>query len=202
MSESLEIATDDIVVIFGKRRSGKTVFLRHLAKHLKRYIIWDINWEHGNLGYVVHHHHFIMPEFNRGMKHLIFQPLDKSEESFNKFCLIVFSLSNLTVIIEEIERYATVHFMPEGLKRIIDIGRHRGIGLYCTCRRAKRIHGDINFNADHIIVFAQHRPQDKYYLREWIGEKAMQIDNLAPFHFLHYDNDYGKTVERKAVPLE
>jgi len=199
--ETIKIKTDDIIVVCGKRGSGKSVFVRYLAKHLKRRIIWDINFEHTNLGYVLHYPHQIKGEFKRGITRIVFQPYDKTEEAFDNFCKTCFGLIHYTLIIEEVERYATSYKIPGALKKIIDVGRHYGIGLIVTCRRVARLNPDVPFNANHIIIFHLHRPQDAQYLAEWVGDIVLSAD-LSDYKYLHYSDHLGKCVLRQRVPLE
>jgi transposase len=97
------------------------------------------------------------------------------------------------IVIEEIERYATTYYMPFSLKRIIDTGRHRGLGLICTTRRVKRLNNDIPANSDHVIVFRQHLLNDVQYLADWIGDEAYRLPTLPEFWFLWYVDEEGKT---------
>lgn len=200
---SINIRTDDIVVVSGKRRSGKSVFLKHLVKGIRKRIIWDYNHEHGSMGYVVHHTHVLRDEWKRGITHIVYQPYDKTETSFEFFLSEVYKLNNFVLIIEEVERYAYSHHIPFTLKRIIDTGRHKGIGLYCTLRRPARTHKDILSNADHIFMFHQHLQTDVDYLKDWVGQKAEKIKNLAPYNYLHYNDraleEEDAVVERSKV---
>ena len=94
---------------------------------------------------------------------------------------------------EEIERYATSYNMPQNLKHHIDVGRHRGLGLFCTARRTKRTNPDILFNADHIFIFHQTRPEDVEYLADFVGETALKISGLPEYYFIYYSDREGTT---------
>ena len=196
---SIEVRTDDVIVIIGKRRSGKSIFFKHLLKPVSRRIIWDYNHEHGDMGYIIHYASQIPEEWKRGIVHIVYQPYTKTLEEFESFLRICWLLNNYVLGIEEVERYATTHFMPTPLKKLIDVGRHKGIGIYATCRRVMRVNPDLPFNADHIFCFRQHRPQDIGYLKEWIGEKAEELRNIPDYYFLHYDDRKGETFLRQKV---
>ena len=102
-------------------------------------------------------------------------------------------MSNITMVVEEIERYATSYKIEQYTERIIDIGRHRGIGLFCTARRIKGTAPKILFNSDHIIAFHQRRPEDVDYLVNYVGETAFRIRSLPEYYYVWYVDRTGET---------
>lgn len=190
---SIEVRSDDVVVICGKRRSGKSYFLKELIKGFKKRVIYDLNWEHEVLGYVVRSVNVLREGWKNGIHHLVYQPINTDEASFEEFLKTVWTFKDFTLIVEELEKYATPHHMPRTLKRLVDTGRHHGIGLICTVRRISMLSADVPFNADHIFVFRVHRPQDLDLLRQWIGEEIYKIRGALEYSFIHYDDRAGTT---------
>lgn len=184
---------DDVILICGKRRSGKSHWLKWYLKKLElgrnRYVVWDYNWEHKppRTGISTRSLLQITQYFNKGIPHILYQPLKKDIKDFDLFCSTVWQLNNIIIVIEEVERYATSWTIPPHLKLIIDTGRHKGLGLITTSRRVLRLSPDIPFNADHIIIFKQHRPQDLDYLNQFVGDKRIYgIPKLPQFSYAHY----------------
>ena len=196
---SIEVRTDDINLITGKKTSGKSIFFKHLLKPIARRIIWDYNHEHSDMGYVIHYPNQIEEEWKRGIFHIVFQPYSKREANFWNFLQVCWKFNNYVLGVEEVERYVRTHFMPKAYSPFIDVGRHRGIGNYVTCRRPNKLHADIPSNADHVFCFRQHRPQEIAYLKEWIGEKAEELKTIPEYYFLHYDARKGETFLRQKV---
>lgn len=199
---SIQVRSDDVIIVCGKRRSGKSYFFRVLMKPFKRRIIWDYNWEHGDMGYIVHFPNRIAEAMKKNLFHIVFQPINKTLDDFRNFLRAVQNFHNVVFGIEEVERYAEggkKSYMPPELRIIIDTGRHKAQGVVCTVRRINRVHQDIPANADHIFVFHQHRPQDLDLLREWMGEEIYKLKTLQPYFFIHYDDGEGETVVRKPV---
>lgn len=193
----MNVLHDDIVFVCGKRRSGKSYFLAWLLGQVKRWIMWDINWEYEQNRFsqskTVYTINGLVQAYNTGTPRIIYRPKTKTPENFNIYCKTVFRMSNIVCAVEEIERYATSHHMEFWNKQIVDIGRHRGIGLFCTARRTKRTNPDILFNSDHIVGFHQRRPEDIEYLVDYIGENAFKLGTLPEFHFVWYVDKTGKT---------
>ena len=191
----MKILHDDIMCICGKRRSGKSYFMKWLLKQITKWIIWDTNHEYKQEDFpaatVCYKLLDIVKLYNQQKTRIIYQPMDKTEENFDLFCKTMFTMSNVVIVVEEIERYATSYNMPPNLKQHIDIGRHRGLGLFCTVRRTKRTNPDILFNADHILIFHQTRPEDKEYLADFVGETALKIGDLPEYSFIWYQDREG-----------
>ncbi|MBU1172987.1 MAG: hypothetical protein KKD44_25785 [Proteobacteria bacterium] len=190
---SIEVRSDDVVVICGKRRSGKSHFMKELIKGFKRRIIYDLNWEHEDLGLVVRSTKVLREGWKSGINHVVYQPINTDESDFEKFIETVWTFHDVCLIIEELEKYAKPHHMPRALKHLVDVGRHHGIGLVCTARRISMLSADIPFNADHIFVFKVHRPQDLDLLRQWVGDEIYKIRDAPEYSFVHYDDRAGTT---------
>ena len=218
MTEGIHLKPTDIVVFGGTAEEGKSYLMEHLAKGLKTRIIWDYNREHSNMGYVVYTVEEIGPALEKGLTHIVYQPLtgpDQSRQGFRNFMEEINRLSRhyyFVLIIEEAERYAkpsninlAKHF--PNLHDLVQTGRHRGIGLWFTARIFRKLAEDITYNAYHIFAFRVHRPQDVEYIEDWIGPKANmlsiskaekhKVDFIEKYHFLHFDRT--KTVLREPV---
>lgn len=201
----MKFRRDDIILIVGKRRSGKTYWLKHylmrLATTRTRYVLYDTNWEYQpqrngiqttNLTQIINH-------FNAGQLEIIYKPTEKTVEKFDLFCKVCFQLNNIVVVIEEIEQYANAYNVPRYFKKIIDIGRHKGLGLICTSRRALRLPSDLPFNADHIIIFRQHRPQDLDYMAQWVGNGIYKLPKLPEFWYMYYNDREATLTECRKI---
>jgi len=196
-----QIRTDDIIVVCGKRRSGKTYFTQWLIRKLPRTIIWDYNYEYKLKNSVITYSlKQIIPLFLSGKyRYIVYRPTTKTEQTFEMFCQTCDKLRNVIVVIEEVERFATAWLIQPSLKRLIDTGRHKGIGLIFTMRRTLRVNPDITFNADYIFAFSQHRPQDLDYLAEYMNPATVyKLPKLPDYYFIVYEDRSGKTyISRK-----
>jgi len=190
-----------IIFINGKGGEGKSYFVKnYLVRQIPcRFIIYDLNWEYTKVEpkvcVVTHRLEDVRDYYNQGKTFIVFQPLDKTESDFNKFCGLINKMANLCVVIEEINAFCTSNKIPPEAKRLIDRGRHLGIGIIGTARRSKGISADIPFNASHIFCFRQVRPEDVKYLGEYIGTEADKLKTLKKYWFLWYDGFETTEVE-------
>lgn len=189
-----------IIVITGKRHSGKSFFLKNaLMPNFPFFILWDYNHEHKFPKVPVTYKLSDIPALFMRHKRVVYRPLDKSLSNFNSFCRVVYNLSDFMLVIEEAERYATKFHSPPALKWIVDTGRHRGIGLTVTCRRPVRLHTDIPSNADYIFMFHQHMTVDIDYLAEWVGEEAYMLRDIEQYGFLIYSDIEGRVIGKYKI---
>ena len=190
----IAIRIDDIVAISGKRREGKSYFIKRLLQSMPyEVLVWDINHEYQ--GNVVTHQLADVYNISISRKHkiVVYQPYNKREEVFNEFCRLCLHLTYKVVVIEEINRYATSYKIPYYCQDLIDRGRHYHLGLIAVSRRSKGVNPIVQSNADHIIAFRQHRPEDVEYLAQFMGPEVFQLPSLPQYWFVHYDNLTGKT---------
>lgn len=198
--------SDDIIIVCGKRRSGKSVWLKDYLKKLERskirYIIWDYHWEYekqNNDTAIIYDPNQILPYFNTSIPFILFRPKSKEIEDFERFCYFCSKLRNIVIVIEEVEKFATSYVMPKSLKEIVDNGRHRGLGLVCTCRRVAKLAGDVPFNVNYIIIFKQRRSQDLEYLADNVGEDIYSLPKLPDYYYLVYDDKTDELTTHEPV---
>lgn len=196
----MSIRTDDIIFICGKRSGGKSYWLKtHLLPRLPRWILYDYKWEYNANDF----HQCIetrtitatIDAYNKRVPHVIYKATQKDPEHFEQFCETIYKTCNITIVIEEVDQYATPYYMPQPLRQLIDVGRLRGLGLICTARRTHRVNPNIPSNANHLIIFRQIRPEDLKYVAEYTTEPeiVMQLPNQPMYYWVWYSDREGKT---------
>lgn len=175
-----------------------------MQKSNRKILIWDYNHEH-IAGTVTHLLTQILPLLaDKKSNVVIFQPFDKTPEVFAEFCRQANQCYNIVVVVEEIEHFADhyiVYTQPQ-LKRLIDSGRHQGLGLICTSRRVMWLASDIPANLDHWFIFRVTRPQDLKYMAEWVGDDVYKIVDMKEHAYLWYDDLTGKVTLQKPLSLK
>jgi DNA helicase HerA-like ATPase len=166
------IKFDQIIVITGKRGSGKTTFAKKLIASIpeNRIKIIDINGEYKNS----------------------FIPNNYSE--IDVFLKNIWEKGNIFLVIDEADTVFPEHKkLQDYYYKIIHLGRHRNIGLLAITRRIARLNKDVIANAHHIFVFSLVIPNDVKYLREFMGGEIEQAYHLNTGEKIYFD---GKKIKK------
>ena len=161
----------DIVIAIGKKLEGKSYAVNKLLSQETRLIVWDYNHEHDGKDKIrvssLEALHAIWKNPFINTKRIAYQPPRRRIQDFDKFIKTILTLRYLALEIEELRVYTMKNKTPDSFMELLDTGRHKNIGIFCTSRRAKGIAVDVLFNADKILAFRQHRPEDIKYLGEF-----------------------------------
>lgn len=175
---------NEIITILGKKGGGKTSLAANLTNESNRLIIFDYNREYER-GLIVTNPPKLAQELQKYYQssfRIIYRP-DESlllDEQFEGFSLIAHAMTNYTLVIEEIDLVASAGFMPQGLQKIINYGRHKGINLIGLSRRAFKVPRDLTSNSDKVIIAGPlNEPRDIKYLADFMDSSdAEKVRNL------------------------
>ena len=160
----------------GMRGSGKSNAMAFVAQRLPR----DINFTLIDLSHV-HHWRPYHPH-----KQKIIHLRGDYRTEFERLIDQVWREGNHVLMVEEIDRFQTVHKMPTRLDDIINLGRNRGISLWLSFRRPQRVHNDLIENADHHFIFRMFGTAVDWYkdATGWRGVEDAKY--LKPYHFIYW----------------
>jgi hypothetical protein len=184
--------------IFGIRGQGKTWACRSLAGEdpatqtvrddaPPRVLIYDPYVEHAAVHCVWQDiiEHLDLALARGRFRVALTEPLTHGEA----FCVLAFAAGrqsfqtwggSLLVVIEEIDVVAPPGREPTAFKRLVAQGRHHGIDLITTSRRPAEVSRLLTSQAEEIICYRTHEPNDIRYLRQVMGDQAERISNLPP----------------------
>ena len=154
--------SDEIVTISGKRGYGKTTIAKSIIAGLSRVMIWDPMDEYGGNSYI---------------------PCSGSIEEFNQFLKPIWESGNIFVLVDESDQV-----MPEGrplcdyANKIINLGRHRNIGMGMVTRRLARLNKTAFSQSQEVILFHHFMPNDIRYLAEFIPD-ADSLQTLKKYQY-------------------
>lgn len=164
---------NEIITILGKKGGGKTSLCANITNPLNRMIIFDYNREYER-GLIVTNPVRLTQELQKYHDtafRMIYRPDDSLliEEHFDGFSKIGYTLQNYTLVIEEVDLVSNAQFIPDGLHKIINYGRHKGINLIALSRRARKVPRDLTSNSDKVIIAGPlNEPIDLKYLSEFM----------------------------------
>lgn len=159
--------SDELVTIAGKRGYGKTTAAKNLISKLTRVIIWDPMDEYGEFP-------------NR------YIPSTGSIEEFDRFLKFYWGRGNIFIFVDEADQV-----LPEGRplceygRKIINLGRHRNIGMGMITRRVALLNKTAVSQSQELILFHQFIPNDVKYLKEFILG-AEELRYLPKFKYKTY----------------
>lgn len=179
-----------IILIFGKRGTGKSYLAKKLIESETRIVIFDTlsEYETGVLFDTEHGREFreFWQRVYRGNFRLVYRPL-KPDDEIDEIAALVFALGNMTFVVEEIDCYCTSFQISEAFAHIVQRGRHKNITLVGITQRPFGIHRLLTSQAKEIYIFGTNEPRDRDYLKALLGrEIEPKLDALERFEYIHW----------------
>lgn len=172
-------AYNEDIVIIGMKGSGKTYLANKMLQGFKNLnvVVYDFNFQFFDSHAVVIHtleDLFSLYEQQKG-GHFIFQPFDKSEQMFTKFCEWVFNRGNCVCMIDEVHQYVSKQRILKAYNDLILSGRPRGISVISISSRPQNLPNNALTNAKHIFAFKLNLESDIVFLESWLGAQAWEL---------------------------
>lgn len=179
-----------IILIFGKRGTGKSYLAAKIIENERRLLVYDTlsEYENGVVFCAEQDEQFI--EFwrhvYRGNFRLIYRPLNPQDE-IDEIADMVFTLGDMTFLVEEVDCYCTSYQISEAFAHIIQRGRHKNITLIGVTQRPFGIHRLLTSQAKEIYIFGTNEPRDREYLKLLLGEQIeAKLDQLQQYQYVHW----------------
>lgn len=141
--------SNEILTISGKRGYGKTTLIKSLIANLSRVAIWDpmAEYDHPNS----------------------YRPKQGTIAEFDAWLHQWWMLGNVFLVVDEADFVMPVKkpLSPEAYS-IINVGRHRNIGLAMLTRRIAELNKTAFSQSENIFLFRHSISNDVNYLREFI----------------------------------
>ena len=160
--------SNEIITISGSRGFGKTTLAKSLIGGLNRVAIWDI-----------------FGEYNHPNSYI---PTAGSMDEFENWLKLLWVLGNVCIMVDEANMV-----MPEGkplcehASKIINLGRHRNIGMIMITRRLASLNKNAVSQSAELFLFQHILVNDMKYLGDMIGkEDAMSLKGLKKFQYRQF----------------
>jgi len=169
---------EDIIII-GQKGSGKTYLANELLKGFKNLncIVYDFNFQfHSSNAVVLHNLNEVWTLYdNQHGGNFIFQPFDKSENTFNAYCKGIFDRGNCIAMIDETHQYVSKMRILKPYNDLILSGRPRGVSVISISSRCQNLPNNALTNSRHIFCFKLNLESDVQFLESWLGAQAWEL---------------------------
>ena len=181
-----------IILIFGKRGSGKSYLARKKIEIEPRLVIFDTmsEYENGVVFNAEKYHEFLefWKKVYRGRFRLIYRPLVPAAE-IERICEAVYTIGNCCFLVEEIDCYCSAYQISDTFAAVIQRGRHKNIKLIGITQRPFGIHRLLTSQAKEIYIFNTNEPRDREYLRNLLGQEVEpMLDHLEQYQYVHWQD--------------
>tara|TARA_Y100000310_G_scaffold330469_1_gene402161 strand:+ start:621 stop:1268 length:648 start_codon:yes stop_codon:yes gene_type:complete len=202
---------NDIILILGKKGSGKSFFTKKALDNFPNVIIIDVlnEYENGTIIYTSKDFvDFIKQHGNKNFR-IILKELD--DEKINDYFYLIKELRNVSVVAEEVDFYYPATNPNVNFVELVKYGRHYGINIIGITRRPFECSNFLRSQADLIVSFRQHEPRDI----EWLMKRSPdfeKVSDLPDYEFIatgetdllkkYWNIDYKEGKEVEEIPEE
>jgi len=177
-----------IILIFGKRGSGKSYLANKLIENEQRVLVFDTLGEYTEG--VVFEDYEKFAGFWRVMYRqpyrLIYRPL-KPDQEIEQIAELVYTIGNICFVVEEIDCYCTAYQISESFAHVVQRGRHKNITLIGITQRPYGINRLLTSQAKEIYIFNTNEPRDREYLRILLGQDIdAKLDSLKQYEYVKW----------------
>jgi len=188
-----------IILIFGKRGSGKSFLTMKAIRDRNRLLIYDTIGEYSE-GVIFTD----LAELNeywfkvyRGNFRIIYQPVDP-ESDFDAVCREVCICEDLTFVVEELDRFARPLAMSRQFKEVVQRGRHHRVELIGITQRPHGIDKLLTSQSKQMFIFNTTEPRDIDYFKDVVGyEVVKKIAALGEYEYVNWQDGSDQLEVRK-----
>lgn len=182
----------EIVTVVGQSGSGKSSWVQKRLPDLSRFILFDSLCEYTGFDVYQDDKEGIFNHVKK-IKNGIFQTIYRCVQGdeaadFDFICSLAEAVEDVTLIVEEVDQYATPAYCPIKLKRVLKIGRHSGISMVFVSRRPAEVNRLITAQSRRFICFQMLEPNDVRYMRAVIGAVADEIPTLDKLSYIDWNH--------------
>ena len=194
---------NQLIMILGKRGSGKSSLLEKKLGQLPRFVLYNTLMEDCYSKFQqIEKFEELCKEITRDTYRISYRGNDglSMEEDFDYCTRLCFATGNMTFAVDEIDLHSSPISLSQPLEEMISLGRHRNVDFYCASRRPYLIHPLIRSQANRIYSFQQTEPRDLKWCSEVMSPNTLeQLPRLPFFKFIEWND--GDNVTHKDESL-
>jgi len=103
------------------------------------------------------------------------------------------------IIFEECHFYFPSNYIHPVFKSLFTTGRHAYMNMITNTQRPASVHKLVISQSPEVFIGRLFEANDIFYLKETVGDIALQASDLLPFEFIHYQ--VGRPEDSKIVTL-
>jgi len=185
--------TTDIVVIIGRKGSGKSYLIKRLfLPQFDSYVIDDhvlerTRNEYADYGYRAKFFGEIV-----GKQRVNYYDREKDDSSFEKIWNAVkahaIKWGDTLFVVDEAHIHFSKKSLPLAQKEVLHENRHYGVGIILASQRIYDINPVAYKQADYIILFYTREPREIEFIKKYIStEVAETVKTLKQYYFVLFD---------------
>ena len=187
----------EVVIITGQTGAGKSSLARRMFDETPRAFLVDADFKEFRCTYYDDYTLFVQhlsargafSDFRTPPGRLSYVPFRVGYTPLSSEHGLVFDtaaeLGNLTLFLEEADRFADPGQLPE-YDEVITRGRHYGVSIVAISTHPFGLPKELRRQATRIIAFHQEETSDLDYLANRIGEAAYTLPKLPKFSYLDW----------------
>lgn len=195
-----------VVVVLGRRGSGKTTLVKSWLPGLRRLLVVDPNHEYKGGTVCTRVGALYEAAREADTFQLVYRPPvgipdDDELARVDLVAAVALDVGRCLLVIDEADRYVKHgrDTLPH-VAQAINQGRHRGVGMVTVARRPSRLPKDVIENASALYLFHLHEPHSLRYLAGIIGADVERLRGLGPGEYAAWDERRGVEFRRVALP--
>lgn len=178
-----------VTLVTAKRGHGKTTVLKELLFNTPRFSVFDTVYEYDARvlnAVVCRTTSDVEYCLRKNEPRIIFQPVKMNENIFEYWCALHYELGmNYLMLVSEVNRWYSSAKNGEYSSMILDLGRHKNLGLIGDCRRVIGMNKLFLAQCSNFVLGRMFLPEDYDYLSEFLPEEVLlEVSEVEQFEFV------------------
>ena len=196
--KKIDFNQTDKVFAMGRSGCGKSYLAKKIQQKWKKRVIIDALMEYKAS------ENKIINNFDDFANYLVIQKKNKTKEfsvvyqfnleanetetqaEFDEIMKLCYYFSDLLIVVEEVQIFASTHYLSKWLKNNVLTGRHKNNGLLFTSQRVGEVNKTILPQCSHIFIGNMIEGNDVKYISNFLNQDAKKLSSLKNREFIYF----------------